>query len=111
RTSAGNWRTSRFPGAPAEDLSRFSAIAKRSSVIMVSLESTAAQYLSLYGSGYDVMPNLGAMAQRAVVFENAYAVYPESIKGLFSVLCAVFPERNSEPKVYRNWPCRSVAQV
>jgi phosphoglycerol transferase MdoB-like AlkP superfamily enzyme len=111
RTSAGNWRTSRFPGAPAEDLSRFSAIAKGSNVIMLSLESTAAQYLSLYGSGYDVMPNLGAMAQRAVVFENAYAVYPESIKGLFSVLCSVFPERNSEPEVYRNWPCRSVAQV
>ena len=34
------------------------------------------------------MPNLSALAQRALVFENAYAVYPESIKGLFSVLCS-----------------------
>jgi lipoteichoic acid synthase len=77
-------------------------------VVMVSLESTAAQYLSLYGGKYEVMPNLNALASRALVFDNAYAVYPESIKGLFSVLCSVFPSFDSEPKVYEKTPCRAL---
>jgi arylsulfatase A-like enzyme len=43
------------------------------------------------------MPNLSALARSAVVFESAYAVYPESIKGLFSVLCSVYPASKSAP--------------
>ena len=31
----------------------------------------------------DPMPKLTRLATKAVLFENAYAVYPESIKGLF----------------------------
>jgi arylsulfatase A-like enzyme len=78
---------------------------------MVSLESTAAQYLSIYGGGYEVMPNLSAIARKALVFENAYAVYPESIKGLFSILCSTFPAFDSQPEAYANLECRSVALV
>ena len=78
---------------------------------MVSLESTAAQYLSLYGGKYDVMPNLNALAQRALVFDNAYSVYPESIKGLFSVLCSTFPAFDSQPEEYENVKCRSLPAV
>jgi len=79
--------------------------------VLVSLESTAAQYLSLYGGEYETMPNLTALARRALVFDNAYAVYPESIKGLFSVLCSVFPAFDSQPEQYENVDCRSVAAV
>src|SRR6185437_6276043 len=75
-------------GLPVEDLSRYSGAARGLNVVMVSLESTAAQYLSLFGGGHQVMPNLTALAGRALVFDNAYAVYPESIKGLYSVLCS-----------------------
>jgi phosphoglycerol transferase MdoB-like AlkP superfamily enzyme len=57
------------------------------------------------------MPNLSALAQRALVFENAYAVYPESIKGLYSVLCSTFPAFDSQPKEYEHLGCRSVAAV
>jgi arylsulfatase A-like enzyme len=76
---------------------------------MVSLESTAAEYLSLYGGANEVMPNLSYLAQRALLFENAYAVYPESIKGLFSVLCSIYPAFDSQPEEYSNLGCRSVA--
>src|SRR5207245_9364347 len=83
--------------------------------VIVSLESTAAQYLPLYGAlndgGHDVMPNLSTLGQRALVFENAYAVYPESIKGLFSVLCSTFPAFDSRPEEYENVECSSVAEV
>jgi lipoteichoic acid synthase len=57
------------------------------------------------------MPNLNALAQKALVFENAYAVYPESIKGLYSVLCSTFPAFDSQPEEYANVDCRSVASV
>lgn len=108
---AGDWRTSRFPGAAAEDLARFSGVAKGRNVIVVSLESTAAQYLGLYGSSYDAMPNLGTLARNALVFDNAYAVYPESIKGLYSAMCSAYPAFQSEPERYQKSDCRSVAAV
>jgi phosphoglycerol transferase MdoB-like AlkP superfamily enzyme len=57
------------------------------------------------------MPNLSALARRALLFENAYAVYPESIKGLFSVLCSTFPAFDSRPEEYENAECSSVATV
>jgi glucan phosphoethanolaminetransferase (alkaline phosphatase superfamily) len=120
RVTAGagpnDWRESRFQAAiPTEDLSRFAGSARGLNVVMVSRESTAAQYLSLYGAlyggEYDAMPNLSALARRALVFENAYAVYPESIKGLYSVLCSTFPAFDSRPEEYENLGCRSVAAV
>jgi arylsulfatase A-like enzyme len=111
QAGTGDWRTMRFDrdnNQAVEDLSQFAGIARGRNVVMVSLESTAAQYLSLYGGKYEVMPNLNALASRALVFNNAYAVYPESIKGLFSVLCSVFPSFDSEPKAYEKAPCRAL---
>lgn len=108
---ASDWRQSRFDADGTEDLSRFSGAAQGVNLVMVSLESTAAQYLSLYGGAYEVMPNLSALARKALVFENAYSVYPESIKGLFSVLCSTFPAFDSKPEEYANLECHSVASV
>jgi hypothetical protein len=111
RGGASEWRESRFETRATEDLSQFAGVAEGRNLVMVSLESTAAQYLSLYGGEYDVMPNLSGLARGALVFENAYAVYPESIKGLFSVLCSTFPAFDSQPEEYENVDCRSVAAV
>ncbi|HWB82882.1 MAG TPA: sulfatase [Bryobacteraceae bacterium] len=108
---AGDWRKSRFDVDRGEDLRQFMAAARGFNLVMISLESTAAQYLSLYGGEKKVMPNLNALAQSSLVFENAYAVYPESIKGLYSVLCSTFPAFNSQPEDYENSGCRSVASV
>ncbi len=107
--NAGVWRTSPFEHGRAEDLSHFRGVAKDRNIVMVSLESTAAQYLKLYGGEQDVTPRLSSLAQNALVFENSYAVYPESIKGLFSVLCSAFPAFDSLPEAYEKIPCRSVA--
>jgi arylsulfatase A-like enzyme len=65
-------------------------------VAVVILESTAAQYLGLYGAGEDPMPALTKLAGRAVVFDAAYAVYPESVKGLYATVCGASP-RVGEP--------------
>ncbi|HXS95024.1 MAG TPA: sulfatase [Candidatus Limnocylindrales bacterium] len=114
--AAMDWRASRFPAEfPPGRLSRFKGSAAGHNVVMISLESTAAQYLPLFGGAgsalRDPMPNLSTLARRALVFENAYAVYPESIKGLFSVLCSMFPAFDSTPEEYEASDCRAVATV
>jgi glucan phosphoethanolaminetransferase (alkaline phosphatase superfamily) len=111
RQASGDWRASPFPQTRGEDLTQFRGIAKGRNVIVVSLESTAAQYLSLYGGEYDLTPNLTALARNAIVFDNAYSAYPESIKGLYSVLCSMFPAFDSDTKAYESAPCRPVPEV
>jgi len=111
RASVGDWRASSFDRSPQGDLSRFRGTAAGRNVVLVSLESTAAQYLGLYGSVPDVMPNLSGLARSAIVFDNAYAVYPESIKGLFSILCAMVPAFDSSAETYAAVPCRSLAAI
>ena len=104
-----DWRRGLHAEPPTDDLSRFRGAAANRNVILVSLESTAAQYLSLYGADDDVMPNLSALARSAIVFDNAYTVYPESIKGLFSILCSLYPAFDRAVDGYADGPCRSVA--
>lgn len=103
------WRD-RFPDAPppsatasatalpAEgphlDLTHLAGAARGKSVIWVVLESTGARFLSPWGTapgGHDPMPHLTSLLSRALVFDSAYATYPESIKGLWSYLCAAYP--------------------
>jgi hypothetical protein len=106
---AGDWRASPFPCEPLDDLSRFRGAAAGRNVVHVVLESAAARYLRPYGAAEDPMPNLTALAGRAVLFENAYAVYPESIKGFFAVLCSTYPAFDTPAETYRRvrpprWP-------
>ncbi len=112
---AANWRSSPFPSRyETADFSRYAGAARGFNVVLVSLESTAAQYLALYGQPAgqpDAMPNLSALARHSLVFENAYAVYPESIKGLFSVLCSTFPAFDTRPEVYENVGPPSLAAI
>jgi arylsulfatase A-like enzyme len=108
---ARDWRTSDLPPVPDADLAFLRGAAAARNVVLVSLESTAARYLGLYGASPDVAPNLSALAQSAVVFDNAYAVYPESIKGLFSILCSVSPGFDTRAESYAQGSCDSLAQV
>src|SRR5262249_41774945 len=86
-----DWRASPYGGPSARDLSRLRGAASGRNVVMISLESTAAEYLRPYGAAADPMPNLTGLANQAILFENTYAVYPESIKTLFSVLFSQYP--------------------
>ena len=111
RASSGDWRAPSFDRTRYEDLSRFRGALPGRNIVLVSLESTAAEYLGLYGADPDVMPNLSELAGTAIVFENAYAVYPESIKGLFSILCSTYPAFDSDAEMYASLPCQSIAAV
>jgi len=78
-------------------------------VVLVALESTGARHLGLYGSVPDPAPNLTALATQSIVFERAYSVYPESIKGLFATLCSRYPAFDTAPEIYADVPCASLA--
>lgn len=79
-------------------------------MVLVSLESTAASYLRPFGAADDPMPHLTELARQSILFENAYAVYPESIKGLYSVLCSSYPAIHTSPETYEHVPCDSLGE-
>ena len=109
--AGGVWTVSPFEQHEADDFSHLRGIAAGRNVILVTLESTGSQYLRLYGGTYDLTPNLDRLARHALVFDNAYAVYPESIKGLFSVLCSTYPAFDTPRAAYAHAPCRSIASL
>jgi arylsulfatase A-like enzyme len=111
RQTAADWRATGFDRTPQQDLTRLEGIAAGRNIILVSLESTAAQYLGLYGAAPDRMPHLSALARSALVFDNAYAVYPESIKGLFSILCSTYPAFDTASEIYSTVPCASLPEI
>jgi len=105
------WRAPRVQRRASDDLAWLRAAAAGRHLVLVSLESTAAQYLGVYGMNPDVTPNVSALARDGVVFENAYAVYPESIKGLLSVLCSTYPAFGTQAEIYADAPCDSLASA
>jgi glucan phosphoethanolaminetransferase (alkaline phosphatase superfamily) len=107
----GDWRASPFPSPAGDDLTRYRAAARGRNVVLIVLESTAAQYLKLGGADRDAMPNFTALAAGGLVFDNAYAAYPESIKGLYATLCAREPAYDTAPELYADAPCASIAET
>jgi hypothetical protein len=100
---------------PARDLSRFRGKARGLNVLWVILESTGARYLRDWQRGADLtkrdpMPNLTRLTRRALRFQNAYAAYPESIKGLWAQLCAASPAPHTKAADYAaaHVPCAGI---
>lgn len=97
--------------ATGPTLSDLVGIARDRNIVWVILESFRARALRTYGAQRAATPHLDALATQAVVFENAYAAYPESIKGLFSMLCGRTPPVRTEASQYGVGllPCASIA--
>ena len=106
-----DWRASPVERPTPADLARLRGAARGRSVILVMLESAGAGYLAPWGAREDPAPVLTGLARRALTVENAYAVYPESIKGLFSVLCSAYPGFDTDPEIYRGARSPSIAGV
>jgi phosphoglycerol transferase MdoB-like AlkP superfamily enzyme len=109
-----DWRASPF-GAESnrngDYLSRWRGAAAGRNVVLIVLESAGAEYLRPYGASYDPMPNLSELARTALIFENAYAVYPESIKALFSILSSRYPAMDTETESYARISTPSLASL
>ncbi len=108
---AGDWRTSPFGSRQAEELSRWRGLARSRNVVVIHLESTAACYLRPYGAREDPMPNLTELTQQAILFENTYTVYPETIKSFFAAQCSVYPALDTKPELYEHVRSPGLAAV
>ena len=97
---SGDWHLSPFGNPRGEDLTRYRGAAKDRNVVIIHLESTGARYLRPYGSARDPMPNLTRLADQAILFENAYTVYPETIKSFFAVQCSLHPAMDTPAEAY-----------
>ena len=97
-----DWRLSPFAPDSTPQASELGGIAAGRNVLFVVLESAAAQYLRPYGAAEDPMPNLSRLASQGLLVENAYAVYPESIKGIYAILSSAYPAIDTEPAAYAN---------
>ncbi len=107
-----DWRKSPFSaGSDKNELTRWRGSAAGRNVVMIVLESAGAEYLQPYGASRDPMPNLSELARTALVFENAYAVYPESIKALFSILASRYPAMDTETESYARITTPSLASI
>jgi len=112
-----NWRLSPFEAGQSDDLSHLRSddllhlrgSARGRNVIIVHLESTGARYLGLYGAAEDPMPNLRLLGQEAIIGENAYTVYPETIKSLVAVQCSIYPALETESNRYQYLQIPSLA--
>ncbi len=111
RAGDDDWRASPFGARIVGDLTRHRGAGSGRNVVLVVLESTAAQYLRPYGAADDPMPNLSALASQSIVFERAYAAYPESIKGLFATLCSRFPAFDVSVEEHVAAPCVSLTRL
>lgn len=104
-----------IPALPAMgeaiDLKHLSAAAKGRNVIWVLLESTGARYLAPYGASRDPMPRLTELTRDSIQLEHAYAAYPMSIPGLFSMLCSAGPPPHAPTSSLsgEERPCPSIA--
>ena len=94
-----------------EDLTSLRGAAAGRNVVLIALESTGARSLRCYGAKEDPTPNLTRLAEISLLFENAYSVYPESIKGLFSVLCSRYPAFDTRAEDYARIRTPSIAEV
>jgi arylsulfatase A-like enzyme len=97
---AANWR--RTSTATHSPLAPWQGTAQGRNVVLILLESTGARHLKFYGAKLDPTPNLTRMAQSGIVFDRAYAAYPESIKGLFSILSSRYPAIETSSENYRH---------
>jgi len=106
---AADWR--KMSKTERSTLAALQGVARGRNVVLILLESTGARHLKFYGAESDPTPNLTRLAQSGIVFDRAYAAYPESIKGLFSVLSSRYPAIETSTKTYRHIGRPSVAHV
>lgn len=100
--SRAEWSISPFGSGRVKDLLRFRGRAVGRNLVIIHLESTGARYLRPYGAAEDPMPSFSALSQHAILFENAYAAYPETIKSFFAVHCSCYPALDTQAEAYEH---------
>lgn len=64
------------------------------SVLLVTLDTTRAEALGVYGNPHPVTPNLDRLAAEGILFEQAYTVAPLTLPAHASMLTGLVPPRH-----------------
>ena len=86
-----DWRASPFDARAADSAADYRAAGKGLNIVLIVLESTAAQYLKPWARVRCRRSWDARLASRSLVIEGAYSPYPESIRAFFSLGCAQSP--------------------
>lgn len=70
----------------------FASAAASPNIILVTFESTRADRAGFLGSKRGVTPNLDALAQKALIFEKAYAQAPVTVVSHATILSGTYPQ-------------------
>ena len=62
--------------------------------VLITLDTTNAGALDIYGKDHDLTPNLEALAAESVVFDRAYSVAPITLPSHTSMLTGLYPLRH-----------------
>jgi phosphoglycerol transferase MdoB-like AlkP superfamily enzyme len=111
RAATADWRASPVADGAREDLTNLRGAAVGRNLVIVALESMAAEYLVFHGADKDPTPNLTGVAAKSLVFDAAYAAYPESIKGLFALLCSRAPAFDVPTDDHARAACASLPKL
>ena len=76
---------------PIFNLEEISSQRKKTSIVLISLDTVRADSLSIYG-GRAQVPNLEKMADRSLVFSQAISHFPETALSHWSMMTGVLPE-------------------
>lgn len=60
-------------------------------VVIYVMESVSAEYLTSYGSRFNVTPNLNSYLSKSILFKNIYAHSPSTNRSMVSILGGVYP--------------------
>ena len=108
RTGDIDWRASPFEVRAAHSAADYRAAGRGLNIVLIVLESTAAQYLKPYGAADDPMPTVSELASRSLVIDGTYSPYPESIRAFYSWGCAQSPAFDVSAEQLATSPCGSL---
>ena len=63
----------------------------RKNIVLITVESLSADFLTRYGSGDGITPNLDTLMERSLVFDNLFATGNRTVRGLEAVTLCIPP--------------------
>lgn len=93
-----------FPGqyCLANDVSELEGAYKDYNVILIILDSLRPDHLGCYGYPKEVSPHIDALANKGVVFKNAYSQSSLTLPSIVSIFTSLYPFSHGVMHVYKD---------
>ena len=86
---------------------------KRPNVVLVVLESASTLHTGVWNGKPQDTPRMSEISAHALMFDQYYTAAPVSMKSLFSISCATYPQARPEAETYTNpaIDCQSISEL